>query len=190
MNIEEASRTTRHPEGGGHPLLDRGALAVAAIAALIVAPVWAWVNRGPHDLPASTPAFELLMVAGAALLTLSLSLLQIGVHIRAFGGATVRGNHDDYPALSGLAARLARAHANAVESLVPFAAIVLATQSIGISNRSTVGGAALFLVARVVHAVSYSAGITILRSAAYYSGVIGMVMVAAELPWTSIVPWR
>ena len=177
-------------KGKGYPLLDGGALAVAAIVALFVAPVWAWLIRGPHDPHTSPPAFELLMLASAALLTLLLSLLQIIVHIRALGGASVRSNRENYPEASGLAARVRRAHANAVESLVPFAAIILATQSFGITNRSTVGGAVLFLVARVVHAVSYSAGITIVRSAAFYAGVIGIIIVAAQLPWSSMVPWR
>ena len=177
-------------KGKGYPLLDGGALAVAAIVALFVAPVWAWLIRGPHDPHTSPPAFELLMLASAALLTLLLSLLQIIVHIRAFGGASVRSNRENYPEASGLAARVRRAHANAVESLGPFAAIILATQSFGITNRSTVGGAVLFLVARVVHAVGYSAAITIVRSAAFYAGVIGIIILAAQLPWSSMVPWR
>ncbi len=171
-------------------MLDGGALAVAAIVALFLAPVWAWLIRGPLDPHTSPRAFELLMLASAALVTLLLSLLQIIVHIGAFGGVTVRGNRENYPEAGGLAARVQRAHANAVESLVPFAAIVLATQSLGITNRGTVGGAVLFLAARVVHAVSYSAGITIVRSAAFYSGVIGIVIVAAQLPWASMFPWR
>jgi len=169
-------------------LLDGGALAVAGIVALFIAPVWAWLIRGPLDPRGFPPAFELLTLASAALLTLLLSLLQIAVHIRAFGGSTVRGNRENYPVASGLAARIRLAHANAVENLVPFAVVVLATQSLGITNRNTVGGAALFLVARVVHAVSYSAGITIVRSAAFYAGVIGIIIVSAQLPWFSMIP--
>jgi len=184
------NRPTRRLRGGGYPLLDPGALSVAAIATLMVAPVWMWMSRGPIDQHTYPRGLELLMLAGAALLTLSLSLLQIVVQIRAFGGAMVRGNRDDYPVASGPAARVGRAHANAVESLVPFAAIILAAQTLGISNGGTVAGAALFLVARVVHAVSYSAGITIVRSAAYYAGVIGIALVAAQLPWPTIFPWR
>jgi uncharacterized MAPEG superfamily protein len=160
------------------------------IATLMVAPVWIWMSRGALDHHRYPRGFELLMLTGAALLTLLLSLLQVVVHIRAFGGAMVRGNRDDYPVASGPAARVGRAHANAVESLVPFAAIVLAAQTLGISNCGTVAGAALFLVARVVHAVSYSAGITVVRSAAFYAGIIGIALIAAQLPWTSFFPWR
>ncbi len=183
------SLPTRRLRGGEYPLLDAGALSVAVIATLMVAPVWIWMRRGALDHHTYPRGFELLMLTGVALLTLLLSLLQVVVHIRAFGGAMVRGNRDDYPRASGLAARVVRAHANAVESLVPFAAIVLAAQTLGISNRGTVAGAALFLVARVVHAVSYSAGITSVRSAAFYAGVIGIVLVAAQLPWASFFPW-
>ncbi len=88
----------------------------------------------------------------------------------------------------GLAARLGRAHTNAVENLVPFSAIIVAAQTLGVSNRGTVAGATLFLVARVVHTVSYSTGITVLRSAAFYAGVFAILLVAAQLPWSSIYP--
>ena len=128
---------------------------------------------------------ELLALAAAALLTLSIALAQIFVHIRRFGGAVIRGNRDAYPHLDGLAGRLARAHANAVESLGPFAAVVLATKAFGISNGWTMAGALLYLGARVVHAISYSAGITVLRSAAFYAGVVAVVMTALQLPWLS-----
>ncbi len=165
------------------PVLDAGALAVASIVSLMVVPVWLWLGHAPLNQRAAPPGFELLILAIAALSTQLISLIQIFVHIRAFGGAVVRGNRENYPVASGLAARLGRAHTNAVENLVPFSAIILAAQILGVSNRGTVAGAVLFLVARVVHMVSYSTGITILRSAAFYVGVLAIILVAAQLPW-------
>ncbi len=170
------------------PVLDAGALAVASIATLIVAPAWAWVGLAPLDQRGAPPGFELLILAIAALFTQLISIIEIFVHIRAFGGAVVRGNRENYPVASGLAARLGRAHTNAVANLVPFSAIIVAAQTLGVSNRGTVAGATLFLVARVVHMVSYSTGITVLRSAAFYAGVFAILLVAAQLPWSSIYP--
>jgi hypothetical protein len=59
-----------------------------------------------------------------------------------------------------------------VESLVAFTAVVLATNATGISTRWTVVAATLCLAARVVHALAYSAGVTIVRSSACYAGCL------------------
>ncbi len=190
MNANEETGPSLGPRRASHPLLDFGALAVTGVVILMVAPVWIWFSSAQLDQRGAPPAFELLTLVGAALLTISLSLIQIFMHIRTFGGPAVRSNRDGYPVASGFTARLARAHANSVENLIPFAAIVLSAQALGVSNRWTVSGAALFLTARVVHSVAYAAGVTIVRSAAFYVGVIGTVLVAAQLPWLSNLYWR
>jgi uncharacterized MAPEG superfamily protein len=126
------------------------------------------------------------MLAASALLTLATAVLQTFVHIHAFGGSVIRGNRDDYPKAIGLAARIGRAHANALESLGPFAAVVLSANATGSSNAWTSAAAALFLAARFVHAVTYVAGLTVVRSAAFYAGVVAVVIVALQLPWSSV----
>jgi uncharacterized MAPEG superfamily protein len=159
------------------------------IVALMVAPLLAWVRFAPADAATAPPSLLLMILAACALLTLSLSLIQIFVHIGAFGGSVIRGNRDDYPATTGFAARLGRAHANALENLTPFAAVVLSVNALGISNRWTVGAAALFLAARLVHALTYSAGLTVVRSAAFYAGIVATIIIALQLPWFSAWRW-
>lgn len=172
--------STRSGRRRSYPLLDPGALAVAALVVGFAAPARLWVGMAPITERGAPKGFEQAVLAAAALITLTLPLIQIVVHIRAFGGSMIRGNRDDYPETKGFAARIARAHANAVEALVPFAAALLAATALGVSNRWTVAAAALFLVARSVHAVSYGAGVTVLRSAAFYAGAIATMVIAAQ----------
>jgi uncharacterized MAPEG superfamily protein len=128
-------------------------------------------------------ATELRMLAWSAVLSLVLPLVQIVTHARAVGGPMIRGNRDDFPVLTGFAARIPRAHANLIESLLPFAVVVLSGHAMGMaSTRVTVAASVVFLAARVVHAASYAAGIVVLRSAAFYAGLIATLVLAGEWP--------
>ena len=69
--------------------------------------------------------------------------------------------------LSPWAERAKKAHYNAVENLVVFAAAVLALNALGISNDTTVLACTVYLWARLVHYVVYTAGIPWLRTLAY-----------------------
>jgi uncharacterized MAPEG superfamily protein len=163
-----------------YPLLDAGAWATLLILiGVFLLPTLAWIARAPvSDHPPARPV-ELVMLAGSVLLCLLLPIVQIGMQIRRHGGGAVRGNRDFQPRAIGAVARLSRAHANLVESLVAFAAVVLAANAMGISNRWTVAAATLYLAARIVHALAYAAGVTILRSSAFYAGWLATVTIAA-----------
>jgi uncharacterized MAPEG superfamily protein len=168
-------------DGPRHSLLDSGAVAVLTLLAFVfVAPATIWVLWGPSLGPRNPVTIEMRALLWSALLCLGLVLLQIAIHIRRFGGDMVRGNRDDFPRLKGVAARVVRAHANLIESLVPFAAAIWAIQSLAISNRITVAAAVVFLAARVVHAASYVLGVTVVRSAAFYAGLVATVAVASQ----------
>lgn len=54
--------------------------------------------------------------------------------------------------------RAKRAHLNAVENLVPFAAVVLIAQAMGVSSAVTEICAAVYFYARVAHAVIHISG--------------------------------
>ena len=165
-----------------HSLADTGAAAVLAITLLVfVAPMEAWLRLAPAS-PMPAPGFELRMLAGGALLALILPLVQIYLQIRAFGGTTVRGNRVGFPDGEGAGGRVSRAHRNLIESLVPFAAAVLALQAFGHSDRATVAAAGLYLAARVVHAGTYAFGITVVRSAAFYAGLAATAIILFHLP--------
>ena len=102
-------------------------------------------------------------------------------YARAVGAQTFRGNRANMPAVEGWFARAKRAHANLGENLVPFAAVVLVAHEAGVHSGWTRAGAVLFLVARIVHAVSYTAGFVPTRGPAYVAGLVGTLMVAAPV---------
>lgn len=79
------------------------------------------------------------------------------------------------------AQRAQRAHLNAVENLVVFAALVAAAQFAGVSDQLTVIGCILFFWARIAHYLIYTAGIPVLRTLAFAAGVVGEVLIAIAL---------
>ncbi|EPR14784.1 MULTISPECIES: MAPEG family protein [Sphingobium] len=96
-------------------------------------------------------------------------------------GATV-GNPSDPPApLSPWARRLRAAHANAIENLVVFAALVLAAELSSISTPIIVAAGWLYLWSRILHAVIYALGIPWLRTIAFTGGFVAQMMVAWAL---------
>lgn len=177
-------RTAHDPAAAVHPVLDRGALAVALVLILLfLIPEAAWLEWSPGlPLPPARANVEVIMLVWCALLALVLPLTQIFLHIRQFGGATIRGNRDAYPTATGVAGRIARAHANLMESLAPFAIAVIAAQIMHVSTPLTVASAGMFFAARVIHAGSYLLGITVLRSAAFYAGLVATIDIARQLP--------
>ena len=85
------------------------------------------------------------------------------------------------PPLSPWAERLRAAHANAVENLAVFAALILAAQVLNISTPVTVLAGTLYLWSRVAHAVVYTLGVPWLRTVAFTGGFIAQMLVAAQL---------
>jgi uncharacterized MAPEG superfamily protein len=77
--------------------------------------------------------------------------------------------------------RAERAHLNVVENLAPFAILVLVAQVAGKANATTALGATLFFWGRVAHAAVYIAGIPYLRTAAFFVGTIGELMILFQL---------
>jgi uncharacterized MAPEG superfamily protein len=76
------------------------------------------------------------------------------------------------------AQRLMKAHTNAVENLVVFAALVLTAQALG-HTAAAIGTAALvYFWARVVHAIAYTAAIPWVRTLAFAVGFGCQVVVA------------
>jgi uncharacterized MAPEG superfamily protein len=65
------------------------------------------------------------------------------------------------------AQRMKKAHYNAVENLVMFAALVLILHVLGISNATTIMACNLYFWARLVHYLVYTAGIPWLRTLSF-----------------------
>lgn len=65
------------------------------------------------------------------------------------------------------AQRCHRAHMNLVETLVPFATLILMLKVTGKADGATATAAAIFFFARVAHAIFYTMGIPYLRTPAF-----------------------
>ena len=83
--------------------------------------------------------------------------------------------------LSPWAAKMKAAHANAVENLVVFAALVLIADAANVSNATTVLACQLYFWARLVHLLSYTFAIPWVRTVAFASGFACQMMLVIQL---------
>ena len=79
------------------------------------------------------------------------------------------------------AQRLMKAHFNAVENLVVFAALVLAAVAAGISNSVIATACIVYFWARVVHALAYTFAVPWLRTLAFTVGFFAQMAIAWQL---------
>lgn len=79
------------------------------------------------------------------------------------------------------ARRMKAAHANAVENLVVFAALVLAAGIAGVSNGATMFAAALYFWSRLVHAIAYTFAVPWVRTLAFTGGFVAQAIFAWQL---------
>lgn len=91
------------------------------------------------------------------------------------------GNRDQPLNVPPWAARALRAHANLIENLAPFAILVLAAQIGGKTNGWTALGAQLFLWARIAHLAVYTGGVIGLRTAVFFLGTVGELLILFQL---------
>ena len=98
-----------------------------------------------------------------------------------WGFKAMLGNREDLPPLTGWGGRVVRSYNNLMNNLVLFGAVVLTAHAVEVSNGTTELGAQIFIVSRLIHAVTYIAGISVARTLAYIGGAIGTIMIAAQL---------
>ena len=97
------------------------------------------------------------------------------------GLASAVGYPENPPPQSPWAQRLMRAHANAVENLVVFAALVLAAHAAGVSNAAVATAAVVYFWARVVHALAYTFAVPWVRTLAFAVGFFAQATVAWQI---------
>lgn len=83
--------------------------------------------------------------------------------------------------MSPWAERLKKAHYNAVENLVVFAALVLVAHAIGLGNSGTATAAMVYFWARVAHAGAYMAAVPWLRTLAFAAAWLCIMCFAWQL---------
>ena len=82
---------------------------------------------------------------------------------------------------SAWAVRLMKAHYNAVENLVVFAALVLAAHAVGISNNVTAAACVVYFWARLVHALAFTFAVPWVRTLAFAVGFFAQATLAWQL---------
>ena len=126
-----------------------------------------------------TPDLKYLLFA--AILTFVQMLIAAMGANQQVGLPALAGNREGLPELTGWAGRAKRAHLNMIENMVLFTALVLIAQVAGKADAMTAMGAAIFFWARLVYAGIYLAGISWVRTVAWFVSVIGMAIIARQL---------
>jgi uncharacterized MAPEG superfamily protein len=124
---------------------------------------------------------ELMYVVWSIALTVVLALIAVTGATLQVGLPKLAGNRENMPEYTGWVGRASRSHLNMLENLVLFTALVLVAHVAGVHNSMTLLGAELFFWGRVAHAVIYLAGIPWIRTAAWLTSVIGLLLIFLQL---------
>lgn len=117
---------------------------------------------------------QLTYLAWSALLCIVMWLPYVSERTLNWGLTDALGYPEDPPAPAMWAQRLRKAHANLVENLPAFAALVLIANATGVDGAA---GAAMFFYARLVHAVVYTLGIPYVRTLSFLVSWLGMIII-------------
>lgn len=124
---------------------------------------------------------ELMSLTWVATLTAVLWVPYILNMIAVRGLTDAVGYPENPKPLAGWATKMKAAHANAVENLVVFAALVLVANAAGISNDTTVLACTVYFWARLVHVLSYTFSIPWVRTLAFVAGWACQMLLAIQL---------
>lgn len=126
---------------------------------------------------------DLWMLVATGLLSMLVPTIYAAARFQAAGGMPWAFGNREKP-LDGVpewGQRAIRAHANLTENLAPFAILVLAAAVAGKANAMTAMGAQMFFFARIAHLLIYTAGITYLRTLAFFIGTAGEILILVQL---------
>ncbi|MCK9992145.1 MAG: hypothetical protein Dbin4_00665 [Alphaproteobacteria bacterium] len=123
---------------------------------------------------------ELTMLAWSTVLLIVLILTSANANVMAMGMEWGFGNRDEPSTVTGWGARARRTYLNHMENLLIFGLLVIVAHLGNVHSNLTIMGAELFLVARIVYAALYIAGISAMgsRTLVYFAGLVGIIMIA------------
>jgi uncharacterized MAPEG superfamily protein len=126
----------------------------------------------------SSELYSLIVITAA---TAVMWVPYVLARLRARGLKAIANVDPGLPPEPAWALRARAAHANAVETLVVFAPLVLALTATGISTPATVAAAQVYVAARLAHYAIFVAGIPFARTAAFFIGVVATLVIAGTL---------
>ena len=118
---------------------------------------------------------ELEVLAWLSGLTIFMWLPYILAHIVNVGLMPALTYRADSEPLPGWAARVKRAHYNAIENLVPFAALVIVAHLTNISNEITASAALAYFWFRVAHYILFAVGVSFGRTLTFAGGWLAQI---------------
>ena len=124
---------------------------------------------------------ELTYLVWVTVLTALIWIPYILDRLMVWGLSDTVGYPENPKPQSPWARRMKSAHANAVENLVIFAALVLAAQVAGVSNGTTVLACTLYFWARLVHLLAYTFALPWIRTLAFAVGFACQLALAWQL---------
>ena len=124
---------------------------------------------------------ELMYLVWVTTLTALMWVPYILDRLSVWGLMDTVGYPDNPKPQSAWARRMKAAHANAIENLVIFAALVLAAQAAGVSNNATVMACVVYFWARVVHFLAYTFRLLWVRTLAFTAGFLAQMTLAWQI---------
>jgi uncharacterized MAPEG superfamily protein len=128
-----------------------------------------------------TAPLYLVYLGYVSILTGLLWIPYILDRIAKWGLAGAVGYPENPPPQSPWAQRMMKAHHNAVENLVVFAALLLAAHVLGASGSVLAIAAIVYFWARLVHAIAYTLGIPWVRTLAFTAGFLAQASIAWQV---------
>jgi len=124
---------------------------------------------------------ELEMLAWVSGLTILMWVPYILAHIGNVGLIPALTYQADGTPLPGWAARAKRAHANAIENLAPFAALVIVAHLANATNEATASAAIAYFWLRAAHYVVYTAGIPFARTLTFAGSLLAQFCILYQI---------
>jgi uncharacterized MAPEG superfamily protein len=124
---------------------------------------------------------ELMYLVWATTLTALIWIPYVLDRIAVWGLMDTVGYPQNPKPQSPWAARMIKAHSNAIENLAVFAALVLAAQSLGVSNGATAAAAVVYFWARLVHVLAYTFAVPWVRTLAFVAGFVAQMTFAWQI---------
>jgi len=125
---------------------------------------------------------DLWMLVYTVILCLAVPVAVLAGRMQTPGGLQWGlGNRETGFSVPAWTGRAERAHANLVENLAAFVALVLVAHVAGKANAMTALGATIFFWGRLAHAIVYIAGITVLRTIVYFVAAAGELLILFQL---------
>ena len=131
---------------------------------------------------------ELMYLVWVTVLTALIFIPYILDRIMVWGLLDAVGYPEHPKPQSPWAQRMMKAHDNATENLVVFAALVLVASATGVSNETTVMACAGYFWARVVHLLAFTFKVPWVRTLAFVVGFAAQMTLAWQILCVARLP--